>query len=87
MSISVLFSEIVTFWTKREIFNELSLNCFKTTGEHNSTVYGTFCREKQFLLILLPFYWFDQKQLFKQINILFKHAKKNKLSEYFSAPF
>ena len=40
-----------------------------------------------------PFYWFDQKQLFKQIHFfpqdlpLFKLVKKNKLSEYICAIF
>ena len=48
--------------------------------------------EKVFLLIFVHIYWFDQKQLFKQILILLriyplKHVKKNKLSEYFIAPF
>ena len=28
--------------------------------------------EKQFLLIFIPFYWFDQKQLFKQIQIFLR---------------
>ena len=48
--------------------------------------------EKEFLLIFVHIYWFDQKHLFKQILILLriyslKHVKKNKLSEYFKAPF
>ena len=52
-------------------------------------VSGSLCGEKQFLLIFIPFQWFDQKQLFKQIQIFhsiypFKHGKK-KNSEYFSA--
>ena len=43
--------------------------------------------KKKFLLIFVPFYWFDQKQLFKQIQIFllcapFKHGKKNKFSEF-----
>ena len=44
-----------------------------------------------FVLIFIPFYWFDQKHLFKEIQIflrilyLFKHGKKTKLSEYFIA--
>ena len=32
-------------------------------------VCGSLCGEKQFLLIFIPFYWFDQKQLFKKIQI------------------
>ena len=48
--------------------------------------------KKQFLFILIPFYWFNQKQLFLQIQIFlsfasFKHGRKNKLTEYFSACF
>ena len=55
-------------------------------------VCGSGCGEKQFLLIFIPFFWLDQKQLFKQIQISsgldpFKHGKKYKLSEYFSACF
>ena len=48
---------------------------------------------KTFLLIFVSFYWFDEKLLFNQIKKflqdfpLFKHGKKNKLSEYFSARF
>ena len=42
--------------------------------------------------MFIPFHWFNQKQLFKQIQIFlrfdfFKHGRKNKLSEYFSARF
>ena len=48
LSISVLFSEIINFWTKMRIFKELSQNCFKTTGKHNLAVFGSFCGEKQF---------------------------------------
>ena len=42
--------------------------------------------------MFVHFDWFDQKQLFTNPNFphdfpLFKIVKKNKLSEYFSAPF
>ena len=37
---------------------------------HSLAVCGSFCGEKQFLLIFIPFYWFDQKQLYKQ-NLIF----------------
>ncbi len=43
--------------------------------------------------MFIPFDWFDQKQLYKLIQIfhsfffLFKHGKKSKLSEFFSARF
>ena len=56
-------------------------------------VCGSFWGEKQILLIFVPFYYFEQKGLFKQILIfhldlpLYKLVKKNKLSEYFSATF
>ena len=33
---------------------------------------GSLFGEKQFLLIFIPFYWFDQKQLFKQIQIFLR---------------
>ena len=35
-------------------------------------VCGSFWGEKQFLLIFVPFYWFDQKQLFEQIQIFLR---------------
>ena len=48
--------------------------------------------EKQFLLIFIPFYWFDQNSSLNKSKYfldlsLFKNGKKNKLSEYFSARF
>ena len=51
-----------------------------------------FGKKNSFFYIYL-FYWFDQKKLFKtnpnipQDLSLFKHDKKNKLSEYFCARF
>ena len=35
-------------------------------------VCGSLCGEKLFLLIFIPFYWLDQKQLFKQIQIFLR---------------
>ena len=35
-------------------------------------VYVKISEEKQFLLIFVPFYWFDQKNLFKQIQIFLR---------------
>ena len=64
LSISVLLSEIVTFLKKREVFSELTRKCFKTTGKHTLVVCGSFCGEKQFLLIFVPFFCFVQKRLF-----------------------
>ena len=92
LSISVLDSEIVTFMSKKKVHYEIPQKCFKTSERHSLAVCGSLCGVKQFLLIFIPFYWFDQKQLFKLIQIFsgfapFKHGKKNKLSEYFSAHF
>ena len=39
------------------------------TERHSLEGYGSLYGEKQFLLIIIPFYWFDQKQLFKKIQI------------------
>ena len=76
------------FGLKREVFSEFPRKCFKITGKHCLAVCGSFWGEKQFLLIFVPFYWFDQKQLFKQIQIFCnKLVKKNKLSEYLCASF
>ena len=64
LSISVLLSEIVTYLLKREVFSELARKRFKTKVKHNLAVCGSFCGEKQFLLIFVPFYCFVQKGLF-----------------------
>ena len=60
------------FWLKREVLSEFPRKRFKTTGKLSLVVYGSFWGEKQFLLIFVPFYWFDQKQLFKQIQIFLR---------------
>ena len=36
----------------------------QTTEKHSLAVCGSFRGEKQFLLIFVAFYWFDQKQFF-----------------------
>ena len=72
LSISVLLSEIVTFLTKKRIFPLISPKNLKTTEKHSLAVCCSFCGEKQFLLIFVPFYWFEQKQLFKQIQIFLR---------------
>ena len=64
LSISVLLSEIVTFWLKREFFSELARKCFQTTEKHSLAVCGSFCGEKHFLFIFSQFYCFEQKGLF-----------------------
>ena len=72
LSISVLVSEIVILCLKGKVLYEFSQKCFKTTERHSLAVCGSLCGEKQFLLIFIPFYLFDQKQLFKQIQIFFR---------------
>ena len=67
--ISYLFLRKSLFWLKREVFSEFPRKRFKTTGKHSLAVCGSFWEEKQFLLIFAPIYWFDQKMLFKQIQI------------------
>ena len=68
LSISVLLSEIVIFGLKREVLCEFLQKCFKTTEKHKfSCMWLTLRRKTSFCLIFPPFYWFDQKQLFKQI--------------------
>ena len=72
MSISVLISGIVTFMSKKKSSLWISPKCLKTTERHSLSVCGPLCGEKHFLLIFIPFYWFDQKQLFKQIQIFLR---------------
>ena len=69
LSISVLLSEIVNFWTKKRSFQWISPKMFKTTGKHSLAVCGSFWGEKQFLLIFVPFYCFEQKGCLQQIQI------------------
>ena len=84
---------ILVVWSKTVVFNELARKCFKTTGKHNLAVCGSFCGEKQFLLIIVPFYCFEQKQLFTPnpnfplAFLLFKLDEKSNLFEYFWASF
>ena len=92
LCISVLVSEIVNFWSKNKSSLWISQKCIKTTEKHSLAVFGTLGGEKRFLLIFIPYYWFEQKELFKQIHIFlricpFQHGEKNKLSEYCSARF
>ena len=77
---------------KRNVLYEFSQKCFKTTERHSLAICGSFWGEKQFLLIFVPFYWFDQKKFFKQIQIfhrscLFQTWLEKQISEYFSACF
>ena len=86
----VLISERSLLCLKRKFLYEFPKKFSKTTQRLILTVCGSLLWEKQFLLIFVPFYWFDQKQLFKQIQIFlricpFKHGKKNQVCDYFSA--
>ncbi len=57
--------------------------------QKESIIYGSFFGEKQFLLIIVPFYCFEQKLLFKPNSnfplafLLFKLVEKSKLTDYF----
>ena len=57
---------------KRKVLYKFLQNCFKTTERHNLTVCCSLCGEKHFLLIFIPFLMFDQKQLYKQIQIFLR---------------
>ena len=57
------------FYVKWKVHYEFTPKHFKTTGRHILAVCGSPCGENQFLLIIIPFYRFDQKQFFKQIQI------------------
>ena len=69
LSFSVLVSEIVNFLTKKRSSPK---KFFKTTEKLSLAVSDSIWGEKQFLLIFIPFYWFDQKQLFKQTQIFLR---------------
>ena len=62
LSISVQVSEMSFFFIKREVFSEFHRKCFKKKGKHCLAVYGSIWGEKHFLLIFVPFYWFDQNR-------------------------
>ena len=44
----------------------------KKTEKHSLAVCGTLVGKNSFLKIFIPFYWFDQKELFKEILILLR---------------
>ena len=72
VSISVLLSEIVTFWSKKRSSLWISAKNIKTTEKHSLAVCGTVWGEIQKKLIFVPFHWFDQKELFRQIQIFLR---------------
>ena len=59
-----------------------------TTERHSLAACGSHCGEKQFLLIFIHFYMFDQKMLFKHIQIFLRifpfsnMVRKNKRSDF-----
>ena len=61
LSISVIVFEMSLLCLKRKVLYEFLQKCFKTTERHNLAVCASLCGEKHFLLIFIPFNWFDQK--------------------------
>ena len=72
LSISALVSEIVTFMSKKKSSLRISTKMLQITESHSLAVFGSLYREEQFLLIFISFYWFDEKELFKQILIFLR---------------
>ena len=65
---------------------------FKTTERHSLAVCSSLSGEKHFLLIFIPFYWFEPKNCLNKSKISsgfapFKPGKKNKLPKYFRDRF
>ena len=60
------------FCLKREVLSEFPQKCFKTREKHSLSVCYSIIGENQFLLLFVTFYWFDQKHLFKQIQIFLR---------------
>ena len=92
ISISVLFCEIVTFMSKNKSFLWISPKMLEKTERHSLVRCGSLFGKKQLLLLFIPFYLFHQKRCLNKSNFssgfaLFKHGRKNKLSEYFSVRF
>ena len=69
LCISMLVSEIALLCLKRKVLYEFPPKCFKTWERYGIALCGSLCGEKKFLLIFIPFYRFDQKQLFIEIQI------------------
>ena len=69
LNISELVSEIVSFFTKRKVLYEFPQKCFKTSGRHSLTVFGSLCWEKHGFLIFIPFNILIKIKLFKQTQI------------------
>ena len=65
LSISVHVFEIDSFMSKKKSSLWIAPKLFQKTERHSIAVCGSLCGEKQFLLLFIPFYWFEQKKLFK----------------------
>ena len=72
LRISVVVSEKVTLLTKKKSSLWISPKMVQTTERHSLAECGSIWGEKQFLLIFVPFYWYDQKHLFKHIQIFLR---------------
>ena len=72
LSISVLVSEIVTFMSKKKSSLWISQKMHLYHIKSSLSVCGSLFGEKKFLLTFIPFYWFEQKHLFKQIKIFLR---------------
>ena len=80
------------FWLKSVVFSEFLPKCFKITEKHSLAVCGSFWGVKPFLLIIIPFYRFDQKSClnkskFPQDLPLFKLVKKKQTLWVFLCTF
>ena len=51
------------FGLKKEVLCQFPRICLKTKEKHSLFVCGSLWGEKLFLLIFVPFYWFDQKTI------------------------
>ena len=72
LRILVLLSAIVTLCLKRKVLYEFYQKCFKTKERHSFAVCDSLYGENFFLFLFILFYWFDQKQLFKPIQIFLR---------------
>ena len=92
LSISVVVFEIVTFWLKRKVLFEFPPKCFSTTERHNLAVFGSLCGENLFFKYLFLFNVLIKNCCINNFKFswefsVFKHGKKNNLSENFRARF
>ena len=84
LSFAGLFSEIVTFMSRKKSLYEFPQKCFITTERHSLAVCGWLCWEKQFLLIFIPFTGLIKNSCLNKSKFYsgfapFKHGKKKKI--------